>query len=209
MFFFQTFVSTMEFTANILFAIRNTSILEWMAILTGIIYLVLITYEKVAAWFFAIISSAIYVLLCFNNLLFLESFLQFFYVIMGVYGWVAWRKKNGSQGKIIRWPWRYHLMNCMGSFILAILVGYVFDVFTNQAQPYTDAMVTVFSLAATYMVTQRVLENWIYWIVIDAVSVYLYVSRGLNMSGVLFAMYTLVAGFGWLKWIREYKKQSV
>ncbi len=73
--------------------------------------------------------------------------------------------------------------------------------------PYADAFTTVFSLAATFMVTRKVLENWIYWIIIDIVSTYLFASRDLYLSSALFVLYTVIAVFGFFNWSRIYKQQ--
>jgi nicotinamide mononucleotide transporter len=86
-------------------------------------------------------------------------------------------------------------------------LGYIFDSYTNQENPYTDAFSTVFSLAATFMVTKKVLENWIYWIVIDAVCIYLFASRGLFLTSILFFFYTIIAVFGFVQWRRQFKLQ--
>ena len=77
---------------NIKSAFFETSLLEWLGVLTGVLYVILISYKKIAAWFFALSSSLIYVYICFSYQLYLESFLQVFYVIMALYGWKSWRK---------------------------------------------------------------------------------------------------------------------
>jgi nicotinamide mononucleotide transporter len=85
-----------------------------------------------------------------------------------------------------------------------LLFGYIFDQYSNQANPYLDAFTTIFSLMATFMVAKKVLENWIYWIIIDAFSVYLFASRGLYMTSVLFILYTLIAIFGYFSWKKQF-----
>ena len=84
-------------------------------------------------------------------------------------------------------------------------MGYLFSVYTDQANPYVDASTTVFSLVATFMVTKKVLENWVYWIIIDAVSVYLYFSRDLHLTAVLFVIFTLLAITGYVSWNKTMK----
>jgi nicotinamide mononucleotide transporter len=185
-----------------------TSIWEWLGVLTGVLYVVFISYKKIIAWLFALISSTIYVYLCFKSKLFIETGLQFFYVIMAIYGWFKWNSdQTDNHGIIIQWKPKFHLINILISGLLVGLLGYIFDSYTNQANPYTDAFSTVFSLAATFMVTKKVLENWIYWIVIDAVCIYLFASRGLFLTSILFFFYTIIAVFGFVQWRREFKLQ--
>ena len=78
---------------NIISTFEATSILEWMGVVAGVFYVVLLSYKLILAWFFALISSLVYVYLCYVSNLFLETGLQFFYVVMAVYGWYKWNKE--------------------------------------------------------------------------------------------------------------------
>jgi nicotinamide mononucleotide transporter len=71
--------------------------------------------------------------------------------------------------------------------------------------PIVDSFTTVFSIIATYMITKKVLENWLYWIVIDAVSIYLYLSRDLHLTSFLFMLYAIIAIFGYFSWLKKMK----
>jgi nicotinamide mononucleotide transporter len=200
----------MEFQENIRQAIFQTSIWEWLAVLSGILYVIFISFKNPIAWFFAILNSILYIYLCFISQLYIETGLQFFYVIMAIYGWIIWTDKRiSSADKIIRWPINYHLLNFGISGTSALILGFIFDNFTNQAYPYADAFTGVFSLAATFMVTKKVLENWIYWILIDTICIFLFAARDLYLSAVLFFIYTLIAIFGLLRWKKQFKQQEV
>ena len=87
--------------------------------------------------------------------------------------------------------------------VASIAFGKLAETYTDAALPLIDAFTTVFSLFATFMVTRKILENWIYWIVIDAVSIYLYYSRDLYLTAALFAAYIIIAAFGYLSWKKE------
>jgi len=133
---------------------------------------------------------------------------------MGFVGWALWNQKeikltqaSEVQDDINRWTANQHLLNIVLSLIVAIVLGYLFKNYTDQVNPYVDAFTTTFSLAATYMVTKKVLENWLYWIVIDAVSIYLYSERGLYLSAVLFGIFTILAVIGFVSWKRKYERQ--
>ena len=200
----------MEFQENIRQAIFQTSIWEWLAVLSGILYVIFISFKNPIAWFFAILNSILYIYLCFISQLYIETGLQFFYVIMAIYGWIIWTDKRiSSADKIIRWPINCHILNFGISGTSALILGFIFDNFTNQAYPYADAFTGVFSLAATFMVTKKVLENWIYWILIDTICIFLFAARDLYLSAVLFFVYTLIAIFGLLHWKKQFKQQEV
>ena len=188
---------------NLIEGILSTIVLEWIAVCSSIIYVILAARKLIYCWLFAFISSALYVYICFAANLYLESVLQLFYVVMAVVGFLLWNKSDS--GEIIKWPAKYHVINLSLSTLTALLLGYLFSVYTDQANPYVDASTTVFSLVATFMVTKKVLENWVYWIIIDAVSVYLYFSRDLHLTAVLFVIFTLLAITGYVSWNKTMK----
>lgn len=186
--------------------------LEWVGVVSGLIYLVLASFRSIWCWLFAFLASAIYVYLCYEIELFIESILQLFYVVMAIVGWLNWNKDTSDNKvhiDVITWKVKYHIFNIVASGLIAFLLGWIFDMFTNQANPYLDAFTTVYSLVATFMLAQRVLENWIYWIVIDAVSVALYASRGLYLTSVQYILFTILAAYCLYTWSRQYKSQKI
>jgi nicotinamide mononucleotide transporter len=198
----------LEIVQNIKTGFINTSIIEWLGVLTGLLYVILISFKNINAWLFALLSSSIYVYLCFISNLFLETGLQLFYVAMAIFGWLKWKKDSlENETNIIKWDYRLHLLNILISGSLTFIIGYIFDNFTSQANPYTDAFSTIFSLVATFMVTKKVLENWIYWVFIDAVCIYLFASRGLYLTSLLFILYTSIAVIGYFQWRSLFKLQ--
>ena len=72
--------------------------------------------------------------------------------------------------------------------------------FSGAKKPLTDSFTTIFSFIATYLTTKKWIENWIYWIVIDAVTTYLYFSRGLEVYSLLMLAYSIIAIYGYLEW---------
>ncbi|WP_165851321.1 nicotinamide riboside transporter PnuC [Brumimicrobium aurantiacum] len=199
----------MEIIDEVLEGLANTSLLEWAGVLIGTGYLILIALKNRFGWFFAMVSTAIYIYLCYISQLYIESCLQVFYFVMAIYGWITWNKGSSEERLIIRWPIKYHLLNIVASSIVTVALGYIMVIWTDQENPYLDAFSTVFSLVATYMVTQKVLENWIYWIVIDATLISLYSSRGLYLTGFHYLIYTIIAIFAFISWIRIYKAQKI
>jgi len=197
----------MQFFESVWEGIKATSLIEWLAVVTGIIYVVLASKRMISCWFFAFVSSSLFVYLCFISQLYIESILQVFYVAMAILGWFSWKKSNVDEVDIQVKSVNYHLLNILFSGIVAFLLGYIFDIYTSQANPYIDAITTCYSLLATYMVTKKILENWIYWIVIDIVSIYLYSQRGYNLTAVQYALFTLLALYGFWIWKKTYKKQ--
>lgn len=194
-------------------AILNTPPVEFIAVLTGIAYVILAARRMILCWLFAFISSVLYVYICFQYKLYIESVLQVFYVVMAVIGWLNWKQSTESaadeveqSGSDVRtWGWKFNALNIAASGLVTLAVGWSFATWTDQANPYLDAFTTVFSLVATFMVTRKVFETWIYWIVIDFIGILLYYSRGLNLSALLFVFLTAVAIYGLFSWYKQYK----
>ena len=212
----------MSFFESVYDGILLTSLWEWIAVCTGVVYVILAALRNNLCWFFAIASSGIYVYLCIDGKLYIESVLQVFYIVMAVVGWFAWQQNSRVESEeldcplglseckneVKTWPVSYHLYNLAISGGIAFILGFWFDDFTDQANPYADAFTTVFSLAATFMVVRKVLENWIYWIAIDLVSIFLYHQRGYSLSAVLYFIFTILAITGFIAWYRKYKTQT-
>jgi len=210
----------MSFFESVLDGILRTTMWEWLAVFTGVAYVILAALRKNACWYFAVISAGIYVYLCVDSKLYIESALQLFYVGMAIMGWFSWRNEarfdqellkspdQESDNEIKTWSLTSHLLNLLISGGVALAMGYSFDTFTDQANPYADAFTTVFSLAATFMVVRKVLENWIYWIIIDLVSIFLYHERGYSLSAVLYFVFTIIAIAGFMAWYKKFKRQT-
>ena len=114
-----------------------------------------------------------------------------------------WNKDNKEEIK--EWTELKHLGIIFLGTILTFFMGFYFSIYTDSAMPITDSFTTIFSLIATYMVVKKVLGNWLYWIVIDLVSVYLYFNRDLHLTSLLFIVYTIIAVFGYFSWINRMK----
>ena len=178
--------------------------LEVGAVVTGIIYVMLATRENIWCWFFGIISSGLSIYLFFLSKLYAESILYFYYVLAGIYGWIVWQKRSTRTSlKISTWPIQYHLITIAIGVALSFALAAFLKNYTDAALPLIDSHTTIFSFIATFMVTRKVLENWLYWILIDIVSVGLYSSRQLYLYAFLMVIYTIIAVWGFKAWRKE------
>jgi nicotinamide mononucleotide transporter len=184
----------------------QTTVLEWIAVSTSIIYVILASKRMILCWIFALISSGLYVYICYFSQLYIETFLQLFYVVMGILGWIFWKKSKNESEEIKTWGFRFNSINCLLSGGVAFALGLYFDVYTDQASPYLDATVTSFALSATWMITKKVHEGWIYLLVVDLLSIYLYATRELYLTSLLSLIYAIMAYFGWNAWIQKRRK---
>lgn len=185
---------------------------EIASVIAGVIYVVLAARENIWCWLFGIIGSLLSIYLFFIYKLYAESILYFYYVLAGVYGWWAWTHDRdatrGNQMSITTWKTRQHVLTIVAGVILSLLLAFFLRRYTDAQMPLVDAHTTMFSFLATYLVTRKVLSNWVYWIFIDAVSVGLYASRELYLYALLMVAYTLIAVWGYVEWRAAYKKEQ-
>ena len=139
----------------------NWSIIESIAVLFSVLYVILATKQNIWCWAAAGISVAFYIYICFSAELFPETGLQFFYLIMAFYGYYNWAKKEQDL-QITQWSAGKHLTLIITGAIITFLMGFYFATYTSAKMPIVDSFTTVFSVIATYMVTKKVLENWLY-----------------------------------------------
>lgn len=192
-----------------------TSGWELLAVLLAVAYVVLAIRQSLWCWPAAACSATIYTALFLNSGLLMESALQVFYVVMAGYGFWQWRRLARSQAvpassaaTIGTRPWRWHLRWLFALTGVTVVVALLLMQFTRADMIWLDTSTTVFSLFATFLVARKLLENWLYWIVIDLTYVGLFWVKGFYPTAILFAVYTVMACIGYLKWRREYRGEE-
>ena len=140
----------------------------------------------------------------------MESALNVYYMGMAVYGWLQWQKggPDHSGVEIVRWTAKQHSAGILGILLASIISGYLLSVSTDARLPYLDSFTTWASVFTTVMVARKVLENWLYWIVINSVSIFLYIDRDLNQTAMMFSVYLLLSVLGYVAWKKNYVTQN-
>lgn len=199
-----------DFLSSALGEFHQNSLLELIAVVLAIAYLLLAVRQHIACWYAAFISTAIFLYVFWQVNLYMESGLQVYYLGMAVYGWWAWQRGR-SEGKpgltISTWSLRQHLI-VIGIVVVATFVSGTLLSGTEQRLGYLDSFTTWGAVVATFMVTRKVLENWLYWIVIDSASLYLYFDRELYFTMILFLVYLVIIFFGFRSWLGEYRLKA-
>ena len=182
----------------------NSNWIEPAAVILAIAYLLLAVKQNIGCWFAAFFSSLLYFFVMYSAGLYMEAGLQIFYCIMAVYGWTQWRTSIPSNKKFLvkTWNRNQHIKAISLIFLLAFSSGWALEKFTNAALPFIDSLTTWGAIVTTYMVAKRLLENWIYWFVIDTISVFLFYSRGLFLTSILFFVYLIIIYFGYKSWTK-------
>ena len=188
-------------------AARAMSGWEAIAVALAIGYLLLAVKENIWCWACAAGSTAIYTLLFWDSLLISESLLNAYYLAMAGYGWYQWRfgGRNDHELHIQTWSPRRHAVVILATAAVVPFWGYAMASWFNADFAYLDAFTSCFAVVTTYMVARKVLENWIYWFVIDSVSIYLYLQKGFYLTALLFVAYLVIIVFGFRRWLRSYR----
>ncbi len=183
------------------FELLIDNLAEIIGMVFAICYLLLAVRQIIWCWLAWILSSCLYLYVMFNAGLYMEAALQIFYVAMGLYGWMQWRK-GGTEDHLVvrRWGLGNHLFAVSVILILTLLSGEVLSNYTTAVMPFMDALTTWGAIVTTYMVAKKLIENWIYWFVIDAISIYLFMSRELYFTAVLFFVYLFIIIIGYRSW---------
>ena len=180
---------------------------EIVASILAIAYLILAMLQDKRCWVAWIISSLMYFFVMYSANLYMEALLQIFYIFIGLYGLYQWRFKADKKDvlKITTWSVKNHLIVISALVFLTSLSGYILMIYTAAASPFIDAFTTWGAIAASYLVAKKILENWFYWFVIDFVSVFLFISRELYPTALLFLVYLVLVVFGYSAWRKSWQ----
>jgi nicotinamide mononucleotide transporter len=187
---------------------------EMLAVVLAIAYLVLVIRQNIWCWAAAAVSTLLYLFIMYHSRLYMESLLQLFYLAMAAYGWYSWTHPAGDEAdgrgelKVTTWPLRRHLLTIGSVLLLVYVSGALLARYSDAALPHLDSFTTWGAVVATFMVARKVLENWLYWFVIDAVSIGLYLDRELFFTAALFALYLIMIGFGYRSWRASMRDQA-
>lgn len=188
-------------------------IIEGVGAALAIAYLLLALKQNKLCWFAWIASSILYLYVMYQAGLYMESLLQVFYLCMGFYGLSQWTKtiNNNQNIYVDLWSIGNHIFAISLIIVLSFLSGILLSNFSNAALPFIDAFTTWGAIVASYMVAKKILENWIYWFVIDFISVFIFASRGLYFTSALFVTYLVIIYFGYKSWskIRLNQNESI
>ena len=184
--------------------------LEVAGAVIGLVYLWLEYRASVWLWAAGIVMPAIYILIYAKSGFYADMGINIYYLLAGIYGWAVWlrRGENGEELPISHTPHRLIApltllgIACWG-VILFILLRY-----TDCTVAFGDSFTTAASIVALYMLARKYAEQWVVWIVIDVVCCWLYLSKGLYPTAILYGLYSLLAIFGYRKWLKLMNKNN-
>lgn len=179
--------------------------LEIFAAALGIANILLVARRSIWNFPVALLMVSVYGYLFWQARLYGIAWLQLFFFVINVYGWWTWRRVHASEGSVpVKSLSRQALLLSVGASIGAALIGgLVMARETDAIAPYSDAAVTALSVVAQLLLNGRRIENWYWWMVVNALSVWLYTSQQLYITAGLYALLLGLAAWGWLSWHRS------
>ncbi len=180
--------------------------LELFGVVSTIVYLVLSIRQSIWLWPLGALASAIYIAVYFANKFYADMGLQTYYLIISIYGFVVWlahKNREGRELAVSRTTARQWLV--LGIITAAIwgALYAILTLLTDSPVPVGDSFTTALAITATWMLTRKMIEQWLVFIVADAVSVALYFTRSMPLTAFLYIIYTTMAVVGYLKWRKE------
>ena len=184
--------------------------LEVIAAIFGVVSVWLSTREHIASWPTAIVNVALYFVVFQRAKLYADMGLQVVYLLLSIYGWYEW--KFGGAGRtelpVTRTSRRQALTLASLAVCFAAALGLYLQQRTDAALPWVDSAAVATSLAAQWMMTRKLLENWLVWIAVDVVYVAMFVTKGLFVTAVLYAIFLVLATFGYSGWRRSWTSHA-
>jgi nicotinamide mononucleotide transporter len=189
----------------------QTSLLEWFGVFTGILCVWLAAKNNIYNWPIAIVSVIIYIFIFFESKLYADMGLQVYFFAMNVYGWYFWSKnRNNPEASrpiaIIRK--KEIILSILGVIVFTLILGFLLKKNTDASFPFLDSFCTACSLIAQVFLARKVLQNWLIWIFVDIIYVGMYISKDLQATAVMYALYVYIASVGYLDWRKTYREQT-
>lgn len=182
--------------------------IEIFGAIAGIIYVYLEIKQNIWLWPLGIVTSAIYIYVFYDSKFYADMGLQWYYLFISIYGWILWTEKGAKRlkSKALKVTnVNYRLAILLGSItlILFFVIWFILSRFTDSPVPGWDAFTTALSITATWMLARKIIEHWYLWILVNTVSVGLYIYRGLYPTVVLFVVYAIMALVGYFEWRKK------
>lgn len=201
----------------------SMSYIEFTGVVFGLIAVWLSAKAHILSWPIGIINVILAAILYFQVQLYPDMFLQVFFFVTNIIGWWRWANpKPGEEDKKQELKVSYMKRNQLlltfaiaiaGTFLLGQFASNLHEWFPNifskpSAYPYVDSFITVMSVLTTFYMIEKKIESWIIWILVDVIATFLYYIKGVKFYSIEYFIFTIIAAYGLVHWIKEYKSYS-
>jgi nicotinamide mononucleotide transporter len=183
--------------------------LEHVAVACGLANIYLTVRQNIWSWPVGVVMVSLYMYIFFNAKLYSDAGLQVFFLVMQFYGWYHWTRgpveHARSLSPVTRLGTKGWVLTVAGVVTGAALLGTAMDRLTDAALPYPDALTTMLSVVAQFLLTRKILDNWTLWIVADVIYVGIYTSKALYWTAGLYVVFLVLCIKGYRDWRRDVK----
>lgn len=186
--------------------------IEFFGLLVGLLYLWWEYNANPKFWIVSMVMPCISMWLYFSKGIYADFAINIYYLAMAIYGYRCWMMRIPGKKKQTALKIRHVTAKAFGGCVFAtlvlwLLIAQVLINFTDSTIPYPDAFTTALSIVAMWMAARKYAEQWLAWLVVDAVTVPIQLSKGLVFYPLLYGVYTVIAVFGYFKWLRLMRQQ--
>ncbi len=208
-------MSVTEFIELFVDGIKNTTLLEYVAVFTGIISVWYSRVENILVYPIGLINTTIYIYLSCAGDLWGEATVNLYYTIMSIYGWYMWTKKDNLHKPILhithanKLEWQKQIAFFL-SFYIVIFISLHFlkKSFAPGAIPWADALASAAAFTAMWLMTRKKLESWIWWMITNIASIPLYFAKEYVFTSLYYLVLPALSVFGYIEWKKRIKKQT-
>ncbi len=173
--------------------------IEILGLLFGIAYILCMVKEKRAAWPLGLLAVSLYAFSCFQSQLYGEFSLQIAYAILAIYGWYTWGKNTHNNLNVSKLSNFQYIISIFSGIAMSLFAFYLLQALDGSL-PLLDAITNGFAITATVLAARKKIENWIFWIPINAITIYMMLVKGMPFYAILYFGYMLFAILGYFQW---------
>ncbi|MBQ8493119.1 MAG: nicotinamide mononucleotide transporter [Alistipes sp.] len=185
-------------------------ILQIVGTTLGLIYLWLEYKANIWVWVIGAIMPMVHCTLYLTSGIYADAAMQLYYVAAGIYGLMVWRRQptHSDEGRIKHTPLGWIVPLVVSYLVLHVVIYFVLTEFTDSRVPFFDAMSTALGIVAMWMLSRKLVEQWLVWLVVDMISVGLYLYKDIPLTAGLYAIYCVLAVVGFLRWRRVCRDEA-
>lgn len=188
-------------------------LLQIVGVVLGLLYLYLEYKADIRLWIVGLIMPCVHGLLYFKAGLYADFSMQLYYILAGLYGWIVWHnapRKQESKARAIGHTPLGWIAPLVAVYAVAHGLIYLFLIHcTNSTVPFWDSLTTALSVVAMWMLSRKLIEQWLIWGIVDLITVALYLYKGIPLTAALYGLYTLLAIAGYLRWRKAAAAEKV
>lgn len=181
-------------------------VLQIVGTLLGLLYLWLEYKANIWLWIVGAIMPMVHGVLYLNSGIYADAAMQLYYVVAGIYGLCVWLRATKRTERIVNiqhTPTRWIVPLVAVYAVLHLVMFYVLSEFTDSRVPFFDSMSTALSIVAMWMLSRKLVEQWLVWLVVDMISVGLYLYKGIPITAMLYTLYCALAIAGYMRWRKQ------